>query len=635
MNSLSWGAVNALLLLLLLLLAWASPTFISVNRGVRVMKGHSAFLSGDDLKFAIPKEKDACKVEVVTNEPITQRVGKLTPQVFDCHFLPNEVKYVHNGCPILDEDTVKLRLYRFTETDTFIETFILRVYLLEPDCNIIRMSNNVLEVPEFNGLSQAIDKNLLRFDYDRMASLECTVSLDTARTLLPAHGQMVLGEPRPEEPRGDQPHSFFPESQLGAKLKCPGGRCTPGLKKIESLKVSCEEFLLMGLRYQHLDPPSPNIDYISIQLDLTDSRSKIVYKSESAWLPVYIRAGIPNQIPKAAFMAMFILEVDQFILTSLTTSVLDCEEDETPKPLLVFNITKAPLRGYVTHLLDHTRPISSFTWKDLSDIQIAYQPPNSSHSERRHDEVELEVYDFFFERSAPMTVHISIRTADTNAPRVSWNTGLNLLEGQSRAITWEQFQVVDNNDIDAVRLVTVGGLQHGWLTLREGKGFLFTVADLQAGVVRYHHDDSDSTKDFVVFRIFDGHHSIHHKFPINILPKDDSPPFLITNVVIELEEGQTILIQGSMLRASDVDASDDYIFFNITKPPQAGEIMKKPGPGLIGYPVPGFLQRDLFNGIIYYRHFGGEIFEDSFEFVLWDSHEPPNLSVPQLVVALA
>lgn len=115
-----------------------------------------------------------------------------------------------------------------------------------------------------------------------------------------------------------------------------------------------------------------------------------------------------------------------------------------------------------------------------------------------------------------------------------------------------------------------------------GKGFLFTVADLQAGVVRYHHDDSDSTKDFVVFRIFDGHHSIRYKFPINILPKDDSPPFLINNVIIELEEGQAILIQGSMLRASDMDSSDDYIFFNVTRPPQAGEIMKKPGPGLIG-----------------------------------------------------
>ncbi|XP_076790834.1 FRAS1-related extracellular matrix protein 1 isoform X2 [Arvicanthis niloticus] len=618
------------LLLQLFLLHLASATFISINQGLRVMKGRSAFLSGDHLRFSIPKEKDACRVEVVMNEPITQRVGKLTPQVFDCHFLPNEVKYVHNGCPILDEDSVKLRLYRFTETDTFMETFLLRIYLVEPDCNIIRLSSNVLEVTEFYGLSQAIDKNLLQFDYDRSASLDCTIRLDPVRTQLPAHGKLVVVNRKSEGPRGDQPQSFFSETQLGAGLKCLDGSCALGSKQVASLKVSCEEFLMMGFHYQHMQPPSPNIDYIPIQLDLTDRRSKTVYKSESTWLPVYIRVGIPNQAPRAAFMAMFVLEVDQFILTPLTTSVLDCEEDETPKPLLVFNITKAPLQGYVTHLLDHTRPISSFTWKDLSDMQVAYQPPNSSHPERRHYTMELEVYDFFFERSAPITVHISIRTADTNAPRVSWNTGLNLLEGQSRAITWEQFQVVDNDDIGAVQLVTIGGLQHGQLTVREGKGFLFTVADLQAGVVRYHHDDSDTTKDFVAFRIFDGQHSSHHKFPINILPKDDSPPFLITNVVIELEEGKTILIQGSMLRASDMDSSDDHIFFNITKYPQAGEIMKKPGPRFIGYPVPGFLQRDLFNGIIYYRHFGGEIFEDSFEFVLWDSHEPPNLSVPQV-----
>lgn len=111
---------------------------------------------------------------------------------------------------------------------------------------------------------------------------------------------------------------------------------------------------------------------------------------------------------------------------------------------------------------------------------------------------------------------------------------------------------------------------------------MFTISDIQAGVVRYHHDDSDSTKDFVVFRIFDRSHSIRHKFPINILPKDDSPPFLISNMVIEVHEGQMILIQGSMLHASDMDSSDDYILFNITKPSQAGEIMKKPGPNLIG-----------------------------------------------------
>ncbi|KAM4706960.1 FRAS1-related extracellular matrix protein 1 [Discoglossus pictus] len=621
------------LALLVMALRCSSSSFIKVNHGMKVMKGQTAFLSEDDLQFSIPREKDACKVEVVINEPITQRVGKLSPQVFDCHFLANEVQYTHNGCPLLDEDEVMLRLYRFTDTETFTETFLLRVKLLEPDCNIIKLGPKKLEVREFYSLSNIIDKNLLSFDYNKRMNTECTIKVSSTETLLPAHGQLVTGDPVKEEPRGDQPHSFFQGSNNKMSPLCKSGGCIQGLKKIQTvLKCSCDEFLLMGIRYQHLDPPSPNVDYISIKLELTDSRSKAVYKSERAWIPVHILDAVPNDIPKAAFMPMFILEVDQFILTPITTATLDAEDSETAKPLLVFNITVPPRQGFITHLSDHTKPITSFTWKDLNELLIAYQPPNISHIERRNLEVEFEVHDSFFERSSPITVHISIRTAETNAPRVSWNMGLDLLEGQSRPITWNQFQVVDNDNINAVRLVIVDGLQHGRITLRGGKGFMFTVQDIKAGVVQYHHDDSDSTKDFVVFRIFDGRHSTRHKFPINILPKDDSPPFLITNIVIELSEGHTVLIEGSMLCASDMDSSDDYIRFNITRLSQAGEIIKKPGQNLIAYPVTSFLQRDLFNGIIYYRHLGGEIFEDSFEFVLSDSHDPPNLSGPQAVI---
>ncbi|KAK2517119.1 Frem1 [Columba livia] len=626
-----------LFLLLLIVLRVVCSSFISVNLGVKVMKGQSVFLSEDDLKFSIPREKDVCKVEVVINEPITQRVGKLTPQVFDCHFLPNEVKYTHNGCPILDEDVVMLRLYRFTETETFVETFTLHVQLLEPECNIIKMRSHALEVPEYYGLSRAIDKNVLTFDYDRKINLDCTISVVSLETHLPAHGQLITGEVQQEHLHGDQPQSFFPGPSMmcfkhSLGQPCRNGSCMLGLGVVHDTKMSCEEFLRMGIRYRHLDPPSPDTDYIPVRLDLTDSRSKTLHKTEYAWLPVQIKGAIPNQIPKAASMAKFILEVNQFILTPITTTTIDAEDNETPKSLLVFNVTKPPPQGFITHLSDHTKPIGSFTWKDLSDMLIAYQPPNNSHTERRNYKVEFEVHDFYFERSLPITVHLSIRTTETNAPRVSWNTGLSLLEGQSRPITWQHFQVVDNDNIQNVRLVTVDGLQHGQLTVRGGKGFIFTVSDIQAGVVHYHHDDSDSTKDFVVFRIFDGLHSIRHKFPINILPKDDSPPFLISNVVIEVREGQMILIQGSMLHASDMDSSDDYILFNITKPPQAGEIMKKPGPNLIGYSVSSFLQRDLFNGIIYYRHLGGEVFEDSLEFVLCDSHDPPNLSEPQVMM---
>uniref|UniRef100_A0A8C1JDA4 FRAS1-related extracellular matrix protein 1 n=1 Tax=Cyprinus carpio TaxID=7962 RepID=A0A8C1JDA4_CYPCA len=601
--------------LLLGLFQQIQGSLVKTNLGLKVKRGQSVFLQEEDLQFHIPRAKDACKLEVVLNEPITQRVGTLAPQVFDCHFLADEVKYTHNGCPILKEDTVKLRLYRFTETETYSELFSLRVEIMEPDCNVIKFGSQNLEVPEFYGLSNVLDGNVVSFHYEHRHNIECTVQVTTLETHLPVHGQLVTGEPeKPEGPRGDEPESFA------------------GLKLLKITKVSCNDFLMMGIRYQHTDPPSPDIDYIAIRLDLTDTRSRSIIQSEQAWIPVTIRDAMANQPPKPAFMSMFILEVDQFILTPLSTATLDAEDDETPKQRLVFNITKAPSEGFITHLSDHSKPITSFTWTDLNDMLISYQPPNSSHTQRRNYEVEFELHDFYFEKSQPVIVHVSIRTADTNAPRVSWNMGLSLLEGQSRPITWDQFQIVDNDNLKAVKIITVDGLQHGRLTVRGGKGFMFTVKDIKDGVIRYHHDDSDTTKDYIVFRITDGLHQTRHKFPINILPKDDSPPFLITNMVLELSEGQTALLRASILQACDMDSSDDYIMFNITRPPEAGEIMKMPGPGITGYPVTRFLQKDLFHSIIYYRHSGGEVFDDSFEVVLSDFHDPPNLSEPQVIV---
>ena len=115
--------------------------------------------------------------------------------------------------------------------------------------------------------------------------------------------------------------------------------------------------------------------------------SGIPFQSEHAWIPVWIRNAMRNQPPRAAFMSMFILEVDQFILTPLSTATLDAEDSETPKQRLVYNITLSPGEGFITHLSDHTKPISSFTWTDLNDMLIAYQPPNSSHTQRRNYEV--------------------------------------------------------------------------------------------------------------------------------------------------------------------------------------------------------------------------------------------------------
>lgn len=58
-------------------------SLVKVNKGLKVKRGQSAYLHVEDLQFHIPHQKDSCKLEVVMNEPITQRVGKLLPQVIE------------------------------------------------------------------------------------------------------------------------------------------------------------------------------------------------------------------------------------------------------------------------------------------------------------------------------------------------------------------------------------------------------------------------------------------------------------------------------------------------------------------------------------------------------------------------
>ncbi|XP_009294520.1 FRAS1-related extracellular matrix protein 1b isoform X1 [Danio rerio] len=603
-----------------------ASSLVQLNRVIRVARGQSVFITANELQFHMDHKSEACKVEVVLNEPITQRVGKLTPQVFDCQFFPDEVKYVHNGSPLLEEDTVMLRVYRFTDTETFVESMLLKVRVFEPQRSLVELGNVPLVVPEFYGLSNAINASVLTFK--TQPDVICTLRLLSSEISVPALGQLVV-----EESGTMVDTEAGPRKGRHTAIACPGNKaCDLKTRQVEFLKTDCSEFLSSGLKYQHLSPPSPEIDYIPVRLEFRDQTSRALLETESVWLPVLIQGAMQNQPPHAAFMSTFILEVDQFILTPLSTAALDAKDDETPQDQLIFSVTKPPAEGYITHLDDHTKMASSFSWQDLNEMKIAYQPPNSSHTARRNYEVEFQAIDGSFAPSLPILMHISIRTAETNAPRVSWNMGLDLLEGQSRPITWEHLQIVDKDNIDAVTLIAMDGPLNGHLSVRGGKGFMFKVKDLREGVVVYHHSDSDTTRDYVVFRITDGRHSIRHKFPIYILPKDDTPPFLINNVAFEVQEGGTVRVEEYMLMASDLDSSDDYIQYQLITFPRAGQLIKKSSPHEPGLPVKSFLQRDLFQGLIYYKHSGEEVFEDSFDFILSDVHQPPNLSDRHTVV---
>lgn len=113
---------------------------------------------------------------------------------------------------------------------------------------------------------------------------------------------------------------------------------------------------------------------------------------------------------------------------------------------------------------------------------------------------------------------------------------------------------------------------------------MFGLQELCEGLVVYSHSDSDSTRDHVVFRISDGRHSIRHRFPIRILPKDDSPPALLVHLALQVREGGAVRLGPESLLASDLDSSDDLILYRVETPPTTGQLVRRssahdPGKG--------------------------------------------------------
>lgn len=74
---------------------------------------------------------------------------------------------------------------------------------------------------------------------------------------------------------------------------CRSEDCLKGLKLVRFTKIPCDQFLTMGLRYQHTDPPSPDKDYITIKLELKDVRSGSIYRV-ARLLQLHVYSEITN-----------------------------------------------------------------------------------------------------------------------------------------------------------------------------------------------------------------------------------------------------------------------------------------------------------------------------------------------------
>uniref|UniRef100_A0A8C8EFL5 FRAS1 related extracellular matrix 3 n=1 Tax=Otus sunia TaxID=257818 RepID=A0A8C8EFL5_9STRI len=544
----------------------ASAILVS-RRGLRVPLGRSVWLDpAADLVLRV-RPGDRCAVAAVGSGPGPQRAGALDPPRFPCAFARGRVTYTHFGARSPGRYRLRLQLRYDSPRRTLVVPFTLEVEVLFQQLRLLSR-HLPLPVEELRGLSAPLDGKVLAFP-EGAPGRRCRLTLlpPEAAGPLPASGRLLDAEGRP-----------LPAGYSG----------------------DCSAVLRAGIRYQHTAATaSPGRDRIPARVSAGPGQR------EYFQVLVRIREGADNTPPKPSFLALLMLEVEQFALTALTPDVLAAEDLETPPDLLIFNLISAwpsdPRRqGFLLSTDDPGRPLGAFSQQEVRELKIAYQPPTLDSDQ---DSVG---------NSLQGTFTLFLQPVDNQPPQIT-NTGFTVLEGNSFLLTSHQLDATDEDtSADQIVFTVTQAPEHGHLHyLEEGlivQGESFLLDDIAGGRISYKHSGDEFASDSYQLEVSDGVHHVPITVKVAVQSVDDENPSIAlpgghrrVGAAIDVLENGATEITISLIQGIDEDTDDLVLTFIVQDPPKLGDIL------VDGVQSEKFTQHDLIGRTVTYAHTSGEI----------------------------
>ena len=289
----------------------------------------------------------------------------------------------------------------------------------------------------------------------------------------------------------------------------------------------------------------------------------------------------------------------------ITANELKTTDSDTAPAQLIYTVETAPANG---SLRLNGNPTPSFSQADIDAGVVTYVHNGSAANS---DSFVFRVSDGTT-TLAGNTFRITVNGA-SGTPSVTTNTGSTVPRGGTDIISPSELNTSDSNTPPQQLVYTVTTQPaNGTVRLNGVPVNNFTQADINASLVSYVHNNSQTTSDNFVFSVTDGATTlVGNTFSITVTAATGVPA-VTTNTGSTVARGGTDPISSSELRTTDSNTSDDQLTYTVTSAPANGTLR------LNGVTTNTFTQANINTGAVTYVHNNSQTGSDSFGFSVSD-----------------
>ncbi|XP_068169138.1 chondroitin sulfate proteoglycan 4 [Antennarius striatus] len=302
-----------------------------------------------------------------------------------------------------------------------------------------------------------------------------------------------------------------------------------------------------------------------------------------------------DTVPRLIPVQTFNISVKEGLSRAINADIINISHPFYSSANIDFFVEESPQHGEIRYL--DGDELTYFTWEELKLGQVYYTHDSTETTE---DSFTLSASAYELERrSLPVTISVTVIPVNDEPPKVTRNTGVEVLAGEEADITSSMLNTDDDDTPTEELVYHVEVPTSGMVALKEApeeEVMNFTQSQINKGEVIFIHEGEDSGG--FSFTVTDGEHTTPlYRFVVT------ARPLTITMVMrdeLTVFPGTRQPITSANLGAVTNEDGNEIIY-SLIRPPRLGRLILAKDQNQFEE-ITSFSQTQLEAGAVYYEH---------------------------------